>query len=121
MEVMPTDPVPESPGARRPTKESTTAANGVGSGEQLARTVDDSTETSGATTRAAESSEARAGATDVVPESRAQRPAASEEQATRPEMPQGVVGRCMRPPSPQVAPPAVEEEDEVEEIEREES
>jgi len=34
-------------------------------------------------------------------------------------MPQGVVGRSVRPPSPQGAPPAVEEEDEVNEIERE--
>ena len=41
------------------------------------------------------------------------------EQAVRPEMPQGVVGRSVWPPSPQGAPPAMEEEDEVEEIERE--
>ena len=45
----------------------------------------------------------------------------SEEQATLPKMSEGVVGRTMRPPSPQVAPLAVEEEDEVEEIEHEES
>ena len=42
-----------------------------------------------------------------------------EEQAAYPEMPQGMVGRSVRPPSPQGAPPAMEEEDEVEEIERE--
>ena len=45
----------------------------------------------------------------------------SEEQATLPKMSEGVVGRTMRPPSPQVAPLAMEEEDEVEEIEHEES
>ena len=44
----------------------------------------------------------------------------SVEQAVRPEMPQGVVGHYVRPLSPQVAPPTVEEEYEVEEIEREE-
>ena len=69
--------------------------------------------------RATESLEAGAGAIDVVPESGAQMPASSEEQTARPEMPQGAVGRSVRPPSPQGAPPAVEEEDEVEEIERE--
>ena len=36
-------------------------------------------------------------------------------------MSQGVVGRSVQPLSPQGAPPAAEEEDEVEEIEREES
>ena len=38
-----------------------------------------------------------------------------------PEMMQGMVDCCVLPPSPQAAPPTVEEEDEVEEIEREES
>ena len=52
----------------------------------MATTPGDSTETPGATVRAAESSEARAGATDVMPESRAQRPIVSEEQAAPPEM-----------------------------------
>ena len=70
---------------------------------------------------AVESSEARAGATDIMPESAAQRPAASVEQAARPKMPHGMVGRCVRPPSPLAAPPCMEEEDKVEEIEHEES
>ena len=56
-----------------------------------------------------------------MPESRAQRSLASEEQAAGPEMLQGVVGRCVRPSSAQAVPPAMEEEDEVEEIELEES
>ena len=43
----------------------------------------------------------------------------SEEQTTRPEMPQGVVDCSVRPPSPQGAPLAMEEEDVVEEIEHE--
>ena len=38
-----------------------------------------------------------------------------------PETLEGVIGQVVRPPSPQVAPPAVEEDDELEEIEREES
>ena len=38
-----------------------------------------------------------------------------------PETSVGVVGRVVRPPSSQVVPLAMEEEDEVEEIEREES
>ena len=37
------------------------------------------------------------------------------------ETSEGMVGRAVRPPSPQVVPPAMEEEYEVEEIEREES
>jgi len=43
-----------------------------------------------------------------------------EEQATLPEMSEGVVGCSVRPPSPEVVPLAMEEEDEVE-IEHEES
>ena len=121
VETLWTDSVLESPGARQFVKDSTTTADGVGGGERLATTVDDSTEMPGATARAAKSLEAGAGAIDVVPESGEQMPASSEEQTARPEMPQGAVGRSVRPPSPQGAPPAVEEEDEVEEIEREES
>ena len=83
----------------------------------MATTTGDSTETPGATTKAAESSRAEAGAVDVVPKSGAQRPAVSKEQATCPETPQGMVGRFVRPSSPQGAPPAMEEEDVVEEIE----
>ena len=45
-----------------------------------------SMKTLGETTRAAKSLEAGAGAADVMLKSMAQRPAASEEQAVRPEM-----------------------------------
>ena len=65
--------------------------------------------------------EAGAGAAGVMPGPKAKRPVAPEEQAACPEMSQGVVGRCVRSSSPQGAPPAAEEEDEVEEIERKES
>ena len=109
------DSVPESPSTHQFAEDSTTTADGVRGGEWLATTADEST------TRATESFEAEAGATNIMPESRVQRPASSEEQTTCPEMPQGVVGRFMQPPSPQGVPPAVEEEDKVEEIEREES
>ena len=97
-ETMLVDSTQESLGAWWFMEESTTAAGGVEGGERLATTVGDLAETPGATVRMAESSEV--GATDVVSESEAQRPAASEEQSTCPEMPQGVVERSVWPPSP---------------------
>ena len=75
----------------------------------------------GVMARAAESSKAGAGATNVAPKSMAGRPAEPKEQAAVPETSEGVVERVVRPLSPQVVPPAAEEEDEVEEIVREES
>ena len=72
-----------------------------------------------ATTGTAEPSEVGVGDADAVLESGAQRPAVSEEQAACLEIPQGVVGRSVWTPSPKGAPLAVEEEDEVEEIEHE--
>ena len=90
-ETLRTDSVLESLRARQSMKESTTAADGVGGGERLATMVGESMETPGATAGATESSKVRAGATDVMSEYRAQRPAASEEQAVHPEMPQGKV------------------------------
>ena len=87
----------------------------------MATTTGDSTETPVAMSKAIKSSKAEAGATDVVPESGVQGSAASEEQAAHPEMLHGMVGCSVQPPSPQGAPPALEEEDEVEEIEHEES
>ena len=73
-----------------------------------------------ATATAARSSEAEARAAESMPESRAERPMVSEEQAALSETSEGMVGCVVWPLSPQVVPPAVEE-DEVEEIEREES
>ena len=98
METLWTDSVPESPGVCQFVEDSTTATDGVRGGERLVTMADDSVETPGATMRAIESFEA--GAADAMAESRAQRPTASEERATCPEMPQGVVGRSVQPPSP---------------------
>ena len=67
METLQTDSVLESPGTRQLVEDSITAADGVRGGERLATTVDEST------TRATESSEAEAGATNVMPESGVQR------------------------------------------------
>ena len=102
-------------------EESTTIADGVRGGERLATTANDSTEMPGAMARAPESSEVGAGAANVMLESRTQRPVASEERTTCPEMLWGMVGHFVLPPSPQRAPPAVEEEDKVKEIGHEES
>ena len=44
----------------------------------------------------------------------------SGEQSALPEASEGVVGHAIRPPNPEVVPPATVEEDEVEEIERDE-
>ena len=121
MEAMLADPILESPGARWPTEESTTAADGVGGGERLATMVADAMETLGAIARAAKSLEVGARAANIAPESGAGRLVVSKEQATLPKMSKGMVGRAARPLSPYVVLPAMEEEDEVEEIEREES
>ena len=69
METLRTDSVPESLGARRFAKDSTTTADGVGGGERSATTMGDSTEMLGATARAAKSSKAEVGAADSMPES----------------------------------------------------
>ena len=107
METLQTDSIPESPSAHQFAEESTTAADGVGGGERLVTTADDSVETPGAMAGAAKSSEAGAGATDVMPEFGVQRPAVSKEQAACPKMSQGVVRHSVWPPSPQGAPPAM--------------
>ena len=100
METLWADSFPESPCASQFAEDSTTVADGVGGRERLATTVDDSIEKPGVTARAAKSSEVGAGAVDDVLKSRTQRPEALEEQAARPEMSQGMVGRSVWPPSP---------------------
>ena len=62
---------------------------------------------------------AYAGVADAVPEYGAEKPMVPEEPTTLPEVSEGVVGHVVRPPSPLVVPPAMEED--VEEIECEES
>ena len=74
----------------------------------------------GAMAVAVGSSEATARVANAAPKSRAEEVAVLGKQTTLPEVSQGVVGLTVRPPRPQVVPPAVAE-DEVEEIEREES
>ena len=94
------DSIPESPGAHQFAEDPATTADGVGGGDRLATMAGDLMETPGEMTRANESSEAGAGAVDVVPESRVHMPVALEEQVACPEMPRGMVGRFVWPPSP---------------------
>ena len=95
--------------------------DGLGDEERLATTVDESAVMPKATARAVGSSEADAGVANAALESGMEKPVVPEEQAAFQKTPEGVVGHAVRPPSPQVAPPAAEEEDEVEEIESEEA
>jgi len=115
------DPILESSGARQPTEESIAAASGLGGSEQSAPTVDGSTTMPKATVETAWSSVANAGDASAMPESRAAKPVVLEEQLVPPKASQSMVGLAVRPWSPLVVPLAVVEEDEVEEIEREES
>ena len=68
----------------------------------------------------AESSEVAAGVANATLESGTEKPAVPGEQTTLLEVSGGMVEHAVWPLSPQVAPPAMEE-DEVEEIEHEES
>ena len=104
--MIPTDPVLESPGARRPTEESSAPTGGLGAvnGWRRRRTgqrrcLGQRQKQSGLQWRILEM---------LVP-------------CLSLETLEGMVGHIVRPPSPQVAPLAVEEEDKVEEIEHEES
>ena len=114
------DPIPESPGARRPAEESTVTGGGLGSGKRLAPMADGLAAMPEATTEAAGALEVDAGVADAMPESRAEKPVVPEEQTVLPEASEGMIGHAMWPPSPLVAPPAMKE-DEVEEIEHEET
>ena len=118
---MPAAPVLESPGARQPAKESTAPASGLGSDEGLASVVYGSAAVPEAMVGTARSSGAEAGVIGVALESEAEKPAMLEEQTVLPKAFEGVVGHAVRPQSSLWVPPAMEEEDEVEEIEREES
>ena len=75
----------------------------------------------GAMAEATGSSGAEAGVTDATPESVAEKPAVPKEQTSLPEASKGVVRLAVQPPGPQKVALAMAEEDEVEEIEREES
>ena len=69
METLRTNSIPESPGAHQFVEDLAIATDGVGGGERLVTMAGDSIEMPGAMTRGTESSEAGAGATDVMPES----------------------------------------------------
>ena len=99
-EAMLANPVPKSPGARQPMKESTAAADELGGGERLASMVDEPATVPRATAGAAGSSEADAGVADAAPELGAEEPVEPKEQAALSEMSEGVVGRAVQPPSP---------------------
>ena len=101
-------------------EESTALAGGLGGSERLVLTADGPAVVPGATVKATGSSIAEARVSRATPESRMEKPTVPGEQTVLPEVSEGMVGHAVRPPSPQVLPPAVEE-DEVEEIEREES
>ncbi|XP_066358049.1 uncharacterized protein [Miscanthus floridulus] len=64
---------------------------------------------------------AEARVTDAAPEAGAEKPTVPKEQTALPKSSNGVIGHVVQPRSPTVVPPAAAEEDEVEEIEREES
>ena len=66
---MPIDPVPESLAAQQPAEESTATADGLGDGERLATTTDESATAPGAMMEAAWSLEADAGVADAMPKS----------------------------------------------------
>ena len=84
-------------------------------------TANESVTAPSATGGTAGSSGVEAVVTSVTPKSRPENLAVPKEQTALPEVSKGMVGPAIWPLSPQVVPPAAAEEDEVEEIEREES
>ena len=78
-EAMLTNTVPESLGAQRPMEESTAAMDGLGGGEWLATSADESAATLGAMVGATGSSKADAGVVATMPESRVEKPVVPEE------------------------------------------
>ena len=80
-----TDPVLEFLGARRPTKESTATAGGLGSGERLAPMADGLAAMPEATTEAAGALEVNVVVVDTTLESIVKKPAVLEELMVLPE------------------------------------
>ena len=105
---MPVDPILESPGSRQHAGEPIAAISGLGGGELLPSMVNE----------LATAPSVIGGA--VGSESRVENLSVPKEQTALPEASEGMVGPAIRPPSPQVVPSAVAEEDEGEEIEHEE-
>ena len=100
---MPVDPILESPSAQEHAGEPIAAPSGLGGSKRLSTIANES-----------------ATAPSAMAESRAENLAGPKEQTTLPDASEGMVGPAIRPPSPQVVPPAATEEDEVEEIVRDE-
>ena len=98
-------------------EESIAVADGLGSRERLAPTADESAAMPGATAGATGSLKVDARVDDSTLESGVEEPVVPEEQRSLPETSEGVVGHAVWP----LSPLATEEEDEVEEIEHEES
>ena len=117
MEGMPVDPILESPGARQHGGEAIAAVGGLGGVKRLSSTANESVTAPSATAGTVGSSRVEAIVTSVAPKSGAENLAMPKEQTALPEASEGMVGPAIRPPSPQVVPPATVEEDKVEEIE----
>ena len=100
---MPVDPILKSLSARQHAGEPIAAPCGLGGGERLSTTTNES-----------------ATAPSAMVESRAEKLSTLKEQTTLPNASEGMVGPAIRPPIPQVVPLAAIEEDEVEEIVRDE-
>ena len=110
-----------SPGAQQPVKKSTTATGGPGDGERSASVEDGSATILEAMVGTAGPSGGEAGVASEAIESGSVRPVAPEELMAPPKASQDMLGPTVRPQSPlAVSPTAVEEEDEVEEIVRDE-
>ena len=114
------DPILDSPGARQHVGEPINAVGGLGGGEQLSSTANESTTASSVMAGTTGSSGVEVVVTGIMSESRAENLAVLKEQTTLPEASEGMVGPTIRPPSPQAVPLAAAKDDKVEEIEREE-
>ena len=87
----------------------------------MAPTVDGSAAVPGAVAVATRSLEVDARLANATPKSALDKLVVAKEQTSLLQVSEGVVRHVVRPSSPLVVPPATEEEDKVEEIEREES
>ena len=96
------------------------AVRGLGGSEQLSSTANESVIAPSATAGTTGSSGVEAVVTGIMSRSWAENLATPKDQTAPPEASEGMVGPAIRPPSPQVVPPAVAEDDEVEEIKHEE-
>ena len=114
------DPILESLGARQHMGEPIAAIGGLGGGEQLVSTANESATAPSAMVGTVGSLGVEAVVTSVTPESGAKNLAVPKEQTALPEVSKGMVGPAIWPLSPQVVPPAAAEEDGVVVVERDE-